>query len=181
MNYAALNYHNQKNRYASLINILSKKIWVGGYETLDFIVVIANRDERVVSPPENVTFGMKILDDGGNTISKPITSEFIKTHPMIDEFWRNRKLIHCLSDTSHSELFVSELKWINDSLFNEAKDATTYEESSIKMKDLFFKHHNNYCCMNNPTLKTADQYYNVITNGRTGISSIEFETRKNLV
>ena len=174
LNFAPLNYLNRKKTFARLITGLSDESWTGNLNSLDFLVVIANRDERVVSPPESVTFGIKILDEKGNTIAKPQTSEFIKTHPMIKKLWKNSKLINCLSNSSHSELGMYEKHFIDYVLFGESRKVKTYELSAEKMKKKFLKKYPNYCTFNDPDDKSSDDNFNEMTNKKGTPLHIQF-------
>ena len=179
--FAPLNYFNKQNQYTPLIEDLSLANNNRSLNTLDFLVVIANRDERVVSPPESVTFGMKILDEKGNTIPKPNTSNFIKSRSMFKDLWQKKKLITCLSNSSHSQLEPSEYFWITNILFSEDEKATNYKSSSDIIKDDFLKWYPNYCTFNNPDEKLPEGVFNETTNGQTGKSSIEFLLNKLII
>ena len=181
LNLGPMNYLNSKLSYSPLILNLSEKSKTGSLNTLDFLVVIANRDERVVSPPESVTFGMKILDEKGNTIPKPNTSNFIKSRSMFKDLWQKKKLITCLSNSSHSQLEPSEYFWITNILFSEDEKATNYKSSSDIIKDDFLKWYPNYCTFNNPDEKLPEGVFNETTNGQTGKSSIEFLLNKLII
>ena len=181
LNFAPFNYLNRENRYASLISDLAEGSKTRNLNNLDFLVIIANRDERVVSPPESVTFGMKILDEKGNTIAKPQTSEFIKTHPMIKKLWKEKKLIMCLSHTSHADLEFYENMWITHTIFNEDKGAKDHHSSSIAVKNKLLSEYPNYCAFNNPGNKTSKDVFSETTNGKIGISNIRFALKKTYI
>ena len=181
LNFAPLNYINEKSQYASLITDLSKKSNIGSLNTLDFLVVIANRDERVVSPPENVTFGMQIVNDFGNTKKYLKTSKFINTHPMINHLWKEKRLINCLSDSSHAGITDNEFSAIKDILFSEDITATNYKSSSIKIKDKFLKDYPNFCCFNDPNKTSLQLEYYETTNEKAGVSNIRLILGKILI
>ena len=176
-----LNYVNPKLQYSPLIDDLSKETQIGNLNNLDFMVVIANRDERVVLPFESVTFGIKIFDEKGNLIPKPQTSNFIKTYPMIKELWQKKKLTMCLSDSSHAKIEFEEHFWIKSILFSEYSEAEDYQSSSIKMKNDFLKWYPNYCTFNNPDEELPEEEFNEMTNGQKGISRMEFALNKIII
>ena len=173
-------YFNENSKKAPLISSLSRDSSNRSLKTLDFLVVIANRDERVISPPESVTFGMKILDEKGSTIAKPQTSEFIKSHPMIRDMWLKNQLIVCLSDSSHAQLTFLEFKSILNILFKEDNTVKNYEDSLDMIKNRFLKEYPNYCAFNNP-LNTKSKTYSEMTNEKTGLSNIDFALKKILI
>ena len=181
LNLGPFNYLNKKPRYSTFIEEISKENEIGNLNTLDLFVIIANRDERIVIPPESVTFGINILDEEGNTIPNPQTSNFIKEHFMIDDLWWEEKLLICLSDSSHSGIDPFEFTWINLTLLNEDSEKDYYEASAKAMKNEFLKRYPNYCTYNekigNPKMK---QYYEK-TNGNKGVSNIEFIWEKILI
>ena len=179
--FAPLNYFNKQNQYTPLIEDLSLANNNRSLNTLDFLVVIANRDERVVSPPESVTFGIKILDDKWNVIPQPKTSHFIKNNEMIRNLWRDKKMLTCLSDSSHSQLEITEFYWLINIVFSEDDNATDYKSSSEAVKNDFLKWYPNYCAFNNPDDTSFQNEYNETTNGLTGISNIKFALQRTLI
>lgn len=179
--FAPLNYFNKQFQYAPLIKDLSEASGNRDLNTLDFLIVIANRDERVVYPPESVTFGMKILDDKYNPIANPKTSHFIKNNQMIQKLWKEKKMLTCLSDSSHSQLEMTEFYWLINIVFSEDKNATDYKSSSDLVKNDFLKWYPNYCAFNNLDDTSSRNEYNETTNGHTGTSNIKFALQKTLI
>lgn len=148
LDYSPLNYLNSNTKYAPLIENLATETEDENIESLDFIVVIANRDERVVTPPENVTFGVKMFDADGNTISSPKSSQFLIDHPMLYSFWLRTKIINCVSDTSHAQMLGHEFEVIKSTLFSEDYSSISYGTSAYTMKNRFLKLYPNFCCFN---------------------------------
>ena len=175
------NYLNKKPRYSTFIEEISKENEIGNLNTLDLFVIIANRDERIVIPPESVTFGINILDEEGNTIPNPQTSNFIKEHPMIQDLWKDKRMITCLSDTSHSDIDKNELFLLDSTIFSEVKEAEDYQHSSLLMLKKFLNENSNYCAYNDQELNLSKKPFNEVNNGKPGVLNIEFIVNKILI
>lgn len=181
LNLGPFNYLNKTPNYSTFIEEISKESEVGNLNNLDLLVVIANRDERIVSPPESVTFGISILDIEGNTIPNPQTSNFIKEHPMISDLWWEKKLLICLSDSSHAQINSDEFTWINLTLLDEDSESEYYEASAKVMRNSFLKNYPNYCIYNKKIgYQKVKQYYEK-TNRNPGVPNIQFIWDKTLI
>ena len=181
LDYSPLNYLNTNNKYAPLIEDLATGTEDENIDSLDFIVVIANRDERVVTPPENVTFGVKMFDEDGNTISSPKTSQFLMDHPMLYSYWLRTKMINCVSDTSHSQILANEFKVIKSTLFSEDSFSLSYTTSAYRMKNKFLNLYPNFCCF-----KKTEGLFDILPTKKTyndkhATPNIQFVLEKNII
>lgn len=178
LDYSPLNYLNSKSKYAPLIENLATETTKSSLNELDILVNIANRDERVVSPPESVTFGIKLFDKDGNIIPKPQTSPFLRSNYMLSSLWQDMRMINCISDTSHPQILLDEFEVIKSTIFSEDYSESTYSMSAEKMKEKFLDLYPNFCCFR----RRIDDYNYPIhkkqTNNRLEMSNIRFVLEK---